>query len=235
MSHFMLHSVCWILVHKSSLAQEPMYCMKFCRPIFCKIADLDTDFARVQPSKVTPNSSTWLQASLGIQHIIARNQPVHSFLTVYNYTLSLWIHLLDGLKSTIFYHADWMKNQPPNPPPGGVLRPAEKGNFSKEFSAICYTSKWENFHRRVVELDAQIAGMQWRNFTRNLSHSVKRWSHEQFWPLRRGSMSRRRARVQRHSLEILQWESEARMACGRRDGILWRLDELECAHAHMHA
>ena len=65
-----------------------------------------------------------------------------------------------------------MKNQLPYPPPGGVLRPAEKGNFSKEFSAICYTSKWEKFHRRVAELDAQIAGMQWRNFTCKFSHSV---------------------------------------------------------------
>ena len=64
-----------------------------------------------------------------------------------------------------------MKAQPPNPPPGGVLRPTEKGNFSKEFSAIFYTNKWENFHLRVVELDAQIAGMRWQNFTRKFFHS----------------------------------------------------------------
>jgi len=64
-----------------------------------------------------------------------------------------------------------MKIQPSNPPPGCVLRPAEKGNFSKEFSAIFYTSMWEKFHRRVVELHAQIAGMGWRNFTRKFFHS----------------------------------------------------------------
>jgi len=65
-----------------------------------------------------------------------------------------------------------MKAQPPNLPPGGVLRPAEKGNFSKEFSAIFYTNKWEIFHHRVVELDAQITGMRWWNFTRKFFHSV---------------------------------------------------------------
>jgi hypothetical protein len=60
--------------------------MKFCCPIFRKITYLDGDFARAQPSEATPNSSTRLQASLGIQHIIAHNHPVYVFLTVYDYT-----------------------------------------------------------------------------------------------------------------------------------------------------
>jgi hypothetical protein len=69
------------------------------------------------------------------------------------------IHPLDGVKSTICYHADRMKIQPLNAPPGGVLRLAEKRNFSKEISAVFYTNKLENFRRREVESGTQIGRM----------------------------------------------------------------------------